>query len=332
MTIAVLPVQNLSGVNAPLEKIRFLLIKRLRQRGFHVLQGRILDKVMARHRMRYTGGINAEMSQAFRKEAGVTAVLITSLEVYKRNYPPKVALFSRLDEVGGFRPKVLWMDSMAMSGDGAPGLLSMGLISDPSVLVGKAVARLSNSLCSALAGKKMESHDVTMAGRFKPRDVYVSPTLDPGHKYKVLVVPFYNESGRANAGQIMQLQFADQLTRYPEHFQVLEPGLIRNEFLNVRIIQWDGISLENAKLLFALLDADLIVTGKVLEYKDRQDPRVYFDVIAIDRKSGQVVWSSTEYANGSDGVYFFDTGRINTAHDIASEMARWVVCDMVKRH
>ncbi|MDA8091274.1 MAG: hypothetical protein M0Z61_13790 [Nitrospiraceae bacterium] len=333
MTIAVMPVQNLSGVDAPLNRIRRIILENLRRQGFHLVPDSVLDDTMAKHRIRYVGGISMEMAGIFKKEAGADAVLATSLELYDgTHYPPKVALFSRLVAAGGPRPKILWMDSVAMSGDDSPGLLETGLVYNPYVLVGKAVKRLALSLCNALAGVKTSKPGVTMAGRFKPDDLFVSPIWDPARKYKVLVIPFYNVSDRRNAGQIMQMHFTEQLLRHPENFEVLEPGLIRHEFLNIRIIQWDGISIENAKLLFALLDADLIVTGKVLEYRDTGDPLVAVNVIAIERKSRQIVWSSTEYSSGSDDVYFFDTGKISTAHTIASEMARWVVEDMIKRN
>lgn len=333
LTVAVLPVQNLSGSGAPTKLIRQLLTAELKRRGFHVLPYARLYKFMARHRMRYTGGISAKRSEAIKKETGAGAVLITSLETYSKQYPPEIALFSRLVKVGSWRPVILWMDSAAMTGDDSPGLLDTGLVYDPAVLAGKAVKKLSISLCNALEGKKTWQPDVTMAGRFKPSHPFKSSLLDPKHKYKVLVVPFYNLSNRGNAGQIMQLQFMQQLLRYPSQFQVIDPGLIRHEFLNIRIIQWDGISLDNVKLLFALLDADMLVSGKVLHYRDNTGPPlVSISAIAIERKSRRIVWSSTNYAHGDDGVYFFDTGKINTAHTVASEMARWDAKSMAGPH
>jgi len=35
-----------------------------------------------------------------------------------------------------------------------------------------------------------------------------------------------------------------------------------------------------------------------------------------------VIWVSRSYNDGEEGVFFFDVGRVNTAHDLASQMAR----------
>jgi len=48
---------------------------------------------MARKRMRYTGGINRELAQAFLQETGTKGVLITSLEYMSEGPPPRF-LFS----------------------------------------------------------------------------------------------------------------------------------------------------------------------------------------------------------------------------------------------
>ena len=42
-------------------------------------------------------------------------------------------------------------------------------------------------------------------------------------------------------------------------------------------------------------------------------------------KTRQIVWSSSSYNEGDDGVFFFDLGKVNTAHGMASGMVRSVV-------
>lgn len=129
----------------------------------------------------------------------------------------------------------------------------------------------------------------------------------------------------------MALHFVRQIGAYG-NFNVIEPGVVRQALLGLRVIMDDGLSLANADITFSRLNADLILTGKIIDYQDYQGsygkPKVDFSALLIERKSREVVWSSKSYNEGDDGVYFFDRGRVNTAHAMASEMVSHVV-DMI---
>jgi hypothetical protein len=96
----------------------------------------------------------------------------------------------------------------------------------------------------------------------------------------------------------------------------------------MRIIIPEGISLSNTDALFAALNADLILAANVIDYQDYQgvfgNPKVDFFVQLIEKKSRSVVWSSVSYNQGDDGVFFFDRGKVNTAHAMASQMTQWI--------
>jgi hypothetical protein len=106
---------------------------------------------------------------------------------------------------------------------------------------------------------------------------------------------------------------------------VIEFGMVRQVFLELRIIMDQGISLTDADSVLTLLNADLIVSGNVTDYDDYQGiwgtPKVGFTAQLITKKGQEVVWSSDSYNEGDDGVFFFDVGRMNTAHAMASQMA-----------
>lgn len=325
-SIAVLPVENLSGTMAPLKDIRELFIKRLKAHGFQILDDESLEKFMARNRIRYTGGINKAVAQAFKNETGVGGVLITSLELYNEANPPKIALTSRLVSTGE-NPIILWIDGVGLAGDDSPGILGLGLIEDPKALSEKAIGKLTGSLGNYI-NRKSKSENIKSAKRkFRPEVSYRSEVLNPNSKYTVAVVPFLNFSGRKNGGEILQLQFIRSLKKV-DQFDVLEPGVVRQQLLTLRIITPEGISLANADALFAILNADLILAADVVEYEDYQgvfgNPRVDFSAQLIDRKSRSIVWSSVSHNEGDDGVFFFDRGKVNTAHAMASQMTRWI--------
>lgn len=326
LPIAVLPVENLSGNTAPLKDIRKALVESLRARRFKVLGEDLLEEFMARHRLRYVGGIDGITAKAFREETGAGSVLITSLELYEDSTPPKIALISRLVSTDAF-PVILWMDSVGLAGDDAPGFLDLGLIENPVVLRDKALRSLSVSLAESLSEKEGGDSAERKRKKFRPKIVFRSPAFDPEARHTVAVIPFFNESLRKYAGEIMQLHLVREMAKV-ENIKVIEPGVVRTGLLALRIIMEDGISLAQADIVWDALNADLLLTGKVIDYQDSQGaegaPIVDFSLQAIERKGREVRWASKSYNKGTDGVYFFDLGRERTASAMASEMARMV--------
>ncbi|MES0445406.1 MAG: hypothetical protein ABUJ92_02570 [Desulfobacterales bacterium] len=327
LPIAVLPVYNLSGLPAPLSEIRQSLINSLEKQGLNTLDDNVLERSLARHRIRHVGGTNSMTATALRKDAGAETVLITSLELYSEISPPKIALSSRLVSTGS-TPSILWMDGIGMAGDDSQGILGLGLIEDPRILLKKAVGHLTASLAGHLSEQRDNVETPKKRRKFWPRVLYRSPVIASDMKYRVAVLPFFNLSQRKYAGEIIALHFVKQF-RELENFDVIEPGVVRHSFLRHRLIMDDGLSLAYADLIFSKLNADLILTGKIMDYQDYQGPggkpKVDFSAQMIERKSREVVWSSKSYNEGDDGVYFFDLGRVNTAHVMASEMVNHVV-------
>ena len=325
-SIAVLPVENLSGTMAPVKDIRVLLVKRLKAQGFHVLDDESLEKFMSRNRIRYVGGINKAVAQAFKTETGVGGVLITSLDLYSEANPPKIALTSRLVSTGE-NPAILWIDGAGLAGDDSPGILGLGLIENPRALLEKAVGRVEGSLGKYLNRKPAGENVQSVKRKFRPEAFYRSDILVPNARYTVAVAPFLNFSGRRNAGEILELQFIRSLKK-SDQFDVIEPGLVRQQLLALRIITPEGISLADAGALFTLLNADLILAANVVEYEDYKGsfgkPKVDFFTQLIDRKTRRIVWSSVSHNEGDDGVFFFDRGKVNTAYAMASQMTRWI--------
>lgn len=323
LLIAVFPVENLSGKVAPIGEIRTLLNQRLRSYGFGILDDEALDKVITRHRIRYTGGVEKEIAKALKDEAGVEAILIPSVELYDNANPPKVAMFCRLVSTGD-DPAILWIDGTGIAGDDSPGILGLGLVEEPRVLLAKAV----ESMARSLAQDGSEGGDSPIgkrgAGKFRPKIVYRSEGVDAERKYSIAVVPFFNKSDRKYAGEIIALHLIRNLM-VPRNFEIVEPGIVRQELLRFRIIMSDGVSLPDTETILNAVNADLVLNGEVLDYQDYPGPegnaKVDFSVLFIERKTRKVVYSSYSQNTGNDGVLFFDWGKVNTAHAMASQMA-----------
>jgi hypothetical protein len=325
--IAVLPIVNFSNSPAHLSVIDQQWSNRLKKKGLHILGAQLVDDVITRNRIRYTGGLDPKTAQVFRTQAGAEAVLITVLELYSEASPPKIALNARLVSTSE-QPRILWIDGIGMAGDDAPGLLDLGLIEDPARLMGKAMDNLSDSLARYTSSEKKGTRKIEARRVFRPQMSFRSLAMDPGRTYRVAIVPFFNLSDRNRAGDFIALIFARALGAY-DNFMVVEPGTVRQQLLDMRIIMPSGISLANADLVFDRLDADLILNGEVLDYQDYQgaggQPKVDFSAQIIERKSRQVVWTIKSHNTGHDGVGFFGMGKANTAHELARQMVAMAV-------
>ena len=144
-------------------------------------------------------------------------------------------------------------------------------------------------------------------------------------------MPFLNYSFRKHAGEIISLQFVRALSKIG-NFRLIEPGVVRQSLLQSRIVMYDGISLSNASAVFSRLNVDFVLAGRILDYEDYQGPsgkpRVSFSARLIERDSLQIYWLARSYHEGDQGVFFFDWGKIKTAHKLANHMVQLAVEDM----
>lgn len=126
----------------------------------------------------------------------------------------------------------------------------------------------------------------------------------------------------------MALHFIRELSK-TGNIDVVEQGEVRQVLLRSRTIMEGGLSLPQADILHAALNVDLVLTGIVTEYQDYiggwGNPKVEFSARVFDMKTRQIVWSSSSYNEGDDGVFFFNLGKVNTAFGVASGMVRSAV-------
>jgi len=322
-TVAVFPVENLSGGSAPTAEIRQFLIDRLASEGFTVLDDGALEAFLTRHRVRYAAGIDAPTAESLRKEAGVDGVVIASVDLSSDAVPPKLGLFMRLVSVTG-APTVIWAGDAGVAGDDYPGMFCRGVINDYQILQTRTLTRLADSLLAYLKSGESGA-DAKPASKFRPKASFRSFTLEPDRSYSVVVAPFFNMSERRYGGEILALLYMRHLASVPQ-FRVIDAGVVRRQLLDDRIIMDGGLSVGDAETVASHIGADLVLAGRVLRYEDYEGAAgraaVEFSTALIETKSRRVVWSSDSYNEGSDGVRFFERGASRTAHAMATQMVR----------
>ena len=338
--LAVLPPENLSGVHAPVQKIREMLTSAMVEDGFRVLPPKQLETFMKRHRMRYTGGLGFAQGKTIHDETGVEAALITNLESYHEAGVPKITLTARL-VVCRSVPQIVWIDSVGLTGDDAPGLLGLGRVKKPARLLGRAMQKLRSSFADYLAGRmktyrmsrKDSSTDFDFNGRFEPRNFYRSSGFQSYRRYVIAILPFLNKYVRKDRSFVVPLYFLKELFPY-ENLRLIEPGVVRESLLKYHIIMEGGTSLAVSDALAnsRTLDADLILSGEIFDYQDSKGiPKVDFSTQAFDGKKRKIVWWSRSTATGEDGVYFYDIGKILSAHGLTDGMTTAISSLLMKK-
>jgi TolB-like protein len=326
MRMALFPVENASGVSVATREVGVRLELELRRRGLDVASGDIVEDFLSRHRIRYTAGVDAETSRAAREELGVEAVLVASVDLYRARGTPQFGLSVRLVSAEE-APRILWMDGTERAGDDSLGLFGLGAVGSVQELEDAALSRLVESLSRFLQGTGPAVTRCTADGRFEPRVFYRSPLSRHGQRVSVAVLPFVNQTSQPNAGEVIALAFVRDLAA-ADWIDVRDPGVVRTALLRHRIVLEGGVSHEAARVSLGSMEVDVVISGRVHAFDG--SPRVEFTAVALDTWTNHVVWQSSSFNQGSDGVFFFDAGRVSTASELACRMVREVGDEMVR--
>ncbi len=327
--IALLPPENLTGAPAPLREIEIAAERALARVGVEVVSGALVDEFLARHRMRYTGGLDRGGAAAMREELGVSAAMITSVVLHGEIAPPRIGVIARLVSAAD-EPEILWIDGFGRTGNDSPGLLGLGYVDSIGPLREEAFRTLSLSLREFLRDARRSSPSCSTSDKFAPKVAFRSPALARKDSLSVAILPFVNNTGRRGAGQVLALEMARQLLAV-DRIRVIEPGMLREELLMYRVTTEGGASPATARLLSKVLKADLIVGGVVQDYEDTLTPVIGFSALALDPKSEETVWEATSYNRGDDAMALFGTGTISTVNVLACRMVRAAVTQMFRR-
>ncbi|HEX9051022.1 MAG TPA: hypothetical protein VF841_10855 [Anaeromyxobacter sp.] len=319
--MAVFPVENLASDGAPEPGLEAEVARAAAKAGLDVVTGEPVERFLAAGRIRYTGGLSRDVARAAREQLGVDAVLIATVE---QGGPGdlRIAMTMRLVTTAD-PPDIVWMDGFARTGDDAPGLLRLGVVTDPARLRREALDRLSRSLAAARRRAGPPGIRCAPDDTYAPKFSFRLPALDEPVAKTVVVVPFLNTSGRPNAGDIVRLEIMRQLAGVPG-LRLVDPGEIREALLEYRIILRGGVSLVSAETMLDSLRADWVVSGEVRRF-DETVAAAEFNVHILDRSGEDLAWLSRSYNDGHDGVWVFNVGAVSTTAALVCRMSSEIV-------
>ena len=141
---------------------------------------------------------------------------------------------------------------------------------------------------------------------------------------KIAVLPFYNISGRKDAGILIAEAYVTELFK-SGNFEVEEPGNVRHFMIQERVKVVGELEIEKIQLLGKRLKVDAVLVGTVEEYTGSlKNNVVAVSARLIKTGTGETVWMNHRRKKGDDYTVVFDFGEIRSvsklAHKVVSEM------------
>lgn len=158
-----------------------------------------------------------------------------------------------------------------------------------------------------------------------PMQREMSP-LPQGPICRIAVLPLYNDTDFPQGDVILQKIFMAEL-RSAGDYQVLQEGDISKVYQQMLIYPGHAPTLEQMKIIADRVNAQLLVTGTVMEM--REDPGPYSTVIPKivlelhirDGRDGETLWTVYHSRQGSDYTKTMHFGTIHSIAGLGQQMA-----------
>lgn len=149
-----------------------------------------------------------------------------------------------------------------------------------------------------------------------------------GNIKKIAVLPFYNISGKKDAGRIISEAYVTEVFKSGK-YEIEEPGNVRHFMIQERIGVIGELEVEKIQLLGKRLKVDAVLVGTVEEFSGvGGNSVVTVSARIIESESGAVIWMNHRRKKGNDYTIIFDFGEIKSvtglAHKVVAEMVQTI--------
>jgi len=151
-----------------------------------------------------------------------------------------------------------------------------------------------------------------------------------GQVCRVAVLPFANDSDFP-LGDVMVKKIVMAELQDTGGYQVLQEGDIANTYQQLRLYPGRMPSLEQMQIIADRLDAEVLVTGIILEMREDPwrnatiNPKIVMEIQIRDGRNGETLWTAYHNRQGADYTKTMHFGTIHSLAGLSRQMVQEII-------
>jgi hypothetical protein len=151
-----------------------------------------------------------------------------------------------------------------------------------------------------------------------------------GQVCRVAVLPFANDSDFP-LGDVMVKKVVMAELQEKGDYQVLQEGDITKTYQQLRIYPGRMPSLEQMQIVADRLDAEILITGVVLEMREDPwqyatiNPKIVMEIQIRDGRNGEILWIAYHNRQGTDYTKTMHFGTIHSLAGLSRQMVQEII-------
>ena len=169
----------------------------------------------------------------------------------------------------------------------------------------------------------------------RPNIMKMAELPNQGKICRIAVLPFSNQTGYPLADTIFYRVFVAELLENG-HYLISQEGDVRKIYRQMRVIVGQSPDIEQVRALAGRLGAQLIISGSVLEMRDKTkygrklDPTMGVIIRIMDGESGRTLWTTFVRREGKEYRKILHFGVIHTVSALAARVSDEIIAAWFK--
>jgi hypothetical protein len=317
-TVALLPLENLSGDERAGAEVAAVLARALTARGYAVARTEAMEAALAAGRVRYLDSLPAAVRGKLARDLAAGLLLTGAVYTYAEGASAMLAFSARMVDAGG---AVRWAAAFGLTTRDTEGLLGTGRAGTLDALLREAAARVQRDLPApqGTAAARPGGKPLHLGG---PR-AFAAAALGEVASRRIAVLPPEGFAPDPRAGAIVSHLLAIRLR--DAGLDVVEAADLRAAMREEGVRSFRGLDAGQLREVGDRVGATLFLNGSVYTWRDSSAhgggwPEVSLELSLVDVARERVLWTGQHARRGGDYAFLLQRGAVTSAVALADRV------------